>query len=1064
MNFKIGFFIGIYFFFTTSVFSTGVVRPNNISNLILWLRADSSKSVDIFNNLSQWDDVSGSSNHATQATPSNQPKLILATATDSFALISFSGTSFLDFSANPVLNENQYTIFWIGRVNGDGYLYDFGGGFNHATYVNGSRIEDWNNVGLYSQPYVKNRTIILSKVYNSSDLSGAIVNFNLNFQSINRGGKYLSSSITNSKRLGAYSGNGLNSNVGVHELIIFKRALNSTEMRSILGYLQKKYAPPISITSPICLKLGNSISVKHSNFTSYLWSTSATTPNIAITQPGEYWVKGTDIFGQVSSDTIQISQIINTQKPLTNTVCINDTLIWDTKLSSSNYAFSWNGNTTTTSNLLAITTTGSFNLQIQDLTTGCIVYDTLHITSTVGNSLQPNISLGTGDTSVCSGNAIGLIKGANLVQNYKWSTGSIAPQIDIVAIGKYIVKLRDISGCSAKDSINVLSILGFAPTVNFKYDSICAGKLVNFSDLSVPPQGSTITKRYWQFDNGVIDSVNTNPTITSPLSSVLKVKLSTKASNSCSNAVQKLLTINPEPKVSISSTEVCSNISMNFAPVVTLSSGFVSNWNWDFDAGATAISNAQNPQYTYTSAGAYNVKLNIKSNRGCINAVAKTVNIKQSIPIDFSYSSECFDQTVFFRDISIYPDNISAFTRTWDLGDSTISSLAAPSKKYQKQGVYAAKLTVVASNGCTNTKSKSVMVKGYPKADFNVQGNCQNQPVKLLSTSTSLSDSISTYNWAFGSRKFSTLRNPEYVFTDSGSYPIKLEVMASGCRSDTTIKVVIHPQPKASFVTLPTVGTPPLKVNFINNSKYASSYLWNFSNGTSSEFQPSLVFNDEGNYQIKLVAISSYGCKDSISSQVLVNKPIWDIALRAIASVSNPSDNLIKINAKITNYSNRTVDSIWLNLQLPNNYTTSQLLKCHLVPNEDTVFTLSSFVKVNSSISHYCLSLKLPNQHQEVNLENNSLCEVLASKPVIYDLYPNPSSGEVNLSFSLPESTEVSILIADMLGRTQLTSSKEYSKGYYVSSLNTENLSNGMYVIQIKVADIVKIQKIRIQK
>ena len=46
--------------------------PKDLSGLVIWLRADTGITKDGADKVSQWDDISGSANHATQGTAGNQ--------------------------------------------------------------------------------------------------------------------------------------------------------------------------------------------------------------------------------------------------------------------------------------------------------------------------------------------------------------------------------------------------------------------------------------------------------------------------------------------------------------------------------------------------------------------------------------------------------------------------------------------------------------------------------------------------------------------------------------------------------------------------------------------------------------------------------------------------------------------------------------------------------------------------------------------------------------------------------------------------------------------------------
>lgn len=71
-------------------------------------------------------------------------------------------------------------------------------------------------------------------------------------------------------------------------------------------------------------------------------------------------------------------------------------------------------------------------------------------------------------------------------------------------------------------------------------------------------------------------------------------------------------------------------------------------------------------------------------------------------------------------------------------------------------------------------------------------------------------------------------------------------------------------QPISSFYATPQVGCNPLKVDFVNTSLNATSYLWDFGNGNTSTLKnPGAVYNLSGNYTITLIAYNSVGQSDT---------------------------------------------------------------------------------------------------------------------------------------------------------------------------------------------------------
>lgn len=71
-------------------------------------------------------------------------------------------------------------------------------------------------------------------------------------------------------------------------------------------------------------------------------------------------------------------------------------------------------------------------------------------------------------------------------------------------------------------------------------------------------------------------------------------------------------------------------------------------------------------------------------------------------------------------------------------------------------------------------------------------------------------------------------------------------------------------QPVASFYANVVQGCNPLKVDFVNNSTGAVSYLWKFGNGNESTItNPGAVYNNAGQYTITLIATASNGKTDT---------------------------------------------------------------------------------------------------------------------------------------------------------------------------------------------------------
>ncbi|MCB0307660.1 MAG: PKD domain-containing protein, partial [Calditrichaeota bacterium] len=115
---------------------------------------------------------------------------------------------------------------------------------------------------------------------------------------------------------------------------------------------------------------------------------------------------------------------------------------------------------------------------------------------------------------------------------------------------------------------------------------------------------------------------------------------------------------------------------------------------------------------------------------------------------------------------------------------------------------------------------------------------------------------IASWQWDFGDGGTSNEENPTHVYTNPGTYTVKLTV-SDGTLSDSieksnliTVTEVVT-GPTAGFSANPTSGTAPLQVSFsdasVQGTNPISSWQWDFGDGgTSSEKNPQHVYASAG--------------------------------------------------------------------------------------------------------------------------------------------------------------------------------------------------------------------------
>ncbi|HET6243270.1 MAG: gliding motility-associated C-terminal domain-containing protein [Bacteroidetes bacterium] len=162
-----------------------------------------------------------------------------------------------------------------------------------------------------------------------------------------------------------------------------------------------------------------------------------------------------------------------------------------------------------------------------------------------------------------------------------------------------------------------------------------------------------------------------------------------------------------------------------------------------------------------------------------------------------------------------------------------------------------------------------------PVANFKLQDVCLNDPVYFTDLSTSTGESIVFQEWDFGDgSRLNHSKNPVYTYKSAGTFNVTLNVKTSrGCSSSFSRLVTVHPSPVADFAAIPLKASifDPV-VTFTNKSTDATSWIWNFGDGSSLEnvLHPKHRFpsNGPGNYLVQLFVSTDYGCTDTVEKLI----------------------------------------------------------------------------------------------------------------------------------------------------------------------------------------------------
>ncbi|MEX0635320.1 MAG: PKD domain-containing protein, partial [Ferruginibacter sp.] len=434
-----------------------------------------------------------------------------------------------------------------------------------------------------------------------------------------------------------------------------------------------------------------------------------------------------------------------------------------------------------------------------------------------------------------------------------------------------------LDGC--ENTFTQIVRVGSKPVAGFMLNSTnnCIGSNIAFSDTSSVTLG-TLANWYWEFDNNSSISTLQNPFSIYSTGGVKNIRLSVKTIEGyVSDTLNQPIQIHDRPVVNFTFTDsICVGTPTLFFGNSSSSIYPVTNWEWNVGDTSTSPIRNQNATYTFSAGGNYNVIFGATSNGnvGCLGTVSKTVFVASKPIPAIRYLQVCQNSSVQLLDSSYSSDAIPVTGWWWDLGNGQFSTVQNPIVSYTNVGAVVIRLAVINSKGCiSDTISFTLQVAAPPVAAFNI-GNtlCNNNNLSFMDASTAAGASIQQWQWIYNNTVFSNLQNPFFSFP-AGNNQVGLVVTSSvGCLSDTLFQsFVIKTKPLIQMFFKDTCRYSQVNVSAIETTSIGiSQWYWDFGDGGTALGNPaSHVYNNNGNYNIRLYAISTEGCfSDTITGAI----------------------------------------------------------------------------------------------------------------------------------------------------------------------------------------------------
>ncbi|MGD0710773.1 MAG: PKD domain-containing protein [Bacteroidales bacterium] len=459
---------------------------------------------------------------------------------------------------------------------------------------------------------------------------------------------------------------------------------------------------------------------------------------------------------------------------------------------------------------------------------------------------------------------------------YSWNFGDgnfsnlPDPTHTYTSSGQYVVMLAVTNGCSY-DTVYSVPIKVYAITVPYftiKKDSTCEGDTVFFIN---PPAG--MISYSWNFGDGSPIDSNTTPYHIYNNPGIYQVTL-TIINQHCSSdtTIPVYIRFKPASNFTVIPNIGCSPLSVQFNN--TTDSLSYNTYIWNFNNGNTsvlinpAVQSFINKNHCVDTT--YQVSI-IANNDGCIDTFYSYINVHPTPLSNFTTSDStfcCFNPP---KQIQFYQETPCANFFQWFVNNSIISTATNPLILFSNTGDYNVSLVVSNQYNCRDTSTKTYIV--YPnwknQVSISPASGCEPLGVQFMS----LTDSLD-YLWEFGDSSTSTEQNVFYVYTHEGLYTVQIDVKGIGGCVDSLIfhdTINVFPRAKAAFtyenITEPSPDNGTVLFN--NTSLDASSYIWNFGDGTMFYgFDTTHRYLYNNNFDVILIANNIYNCPDTFTVHI----------------------------------------------------------------------------------------------------------------------------------------------------------------------------------------------------
>jgi len=444
--------------------------------------------------------------------------------------------------------------------------------------------------------------------------------------------------------------------------------------------------------------------------------------------------------------------------------------------------------------------------------------------------------------------------------------------INMVAGTSYAILVNNFSASSGftitfnNNIPNGGTFAGPNPNIVANPQTICSGQAITYNgSTSINCAGGL----QWNFLNGGSPTSANGPgphviTYANPGNYV--AILNGLDNQGCQTIEYANVVVNPPIQLILQPYDTICSGGNSIIPITSIPSlGVTYSWTSSTNSSITGANNGSggiiNQVLNNTSNSTQNIVYTVTASLGgCTNVDSCQVTINPLIEPQFSPQGPFCLGSIPSPVLPLQSINVPSIAGTWNtpsintllLGPSTYSFTPAP-------------------NQCADTAVMVVQISDNATVSFTADTLIGCSPLNV--TLSTLDVPGASYTWLSNGSLIGNTPVISQQFVNSGCYDIELQYILNGCSATSVLNdyICVESDPIAAFSFIPGVfGNPSESIYFQNGSAGASTYSWDFGDGTfSSLTNPTHLFNNTfGGYSITLYAYSNSGCIDSVTNPI----------------------------------------------------------------------------------------------------------------------------------------------------------------------------------------------------